>query len=115
MMHQVEQRLERQFDVTTNTTTTAQLAQAADTADAALRAHVQAQDAAVTARLDKAEAALHAALSALDVGLRAHTQEAMEPTQRAVEGLEERTYLFETARGPTSGAGRKYGPRLTAV
>ena len=31
MMHQVEQRLKRQFDATTNTTTTAQAAHAADT------------------------------------------------------------------------------------
>ena len=95
IVHQVEQRLKRQFDATA---ATAQASQG-DTTDAALRAHVQAHDAAVTARLDKAEAALHASLSALDVGLKAHTQEAVEATQHAVEGLSERTHLLETARG----------------
>ena len=57
-MHQVEQRLKRQFDAVTTTAK----AQPAETTDAQLRNHVQAQDAATTARLDKAEAALQATL-----------------------------------------------------
>ena len=50
IMHQVEQRLKRQFDATV--TTTATTAQTADTTDEKLRAHLQAQDTGVTARLD---------------------------------------------------------------
>ena len=43
IMHQVEQRLKRQFDATTQPPpTTTATAQAADTTDAQLRAHVQA-------------------------------------------------------------------------
>ena len=99
MLHQVEQRLKRQFGATTDTTTTAQTAQAADTADAALREHVRAQDLAITLRLDKNEGALHAALSALDVGLREHTQEAVSATQQAVEDLAGRAHILDCA-GP---------------
>ena len=78
-MHQVEQRLKRQFDATTQPTpTTTATAQAADTTDAQLRAHVQPQDETVTARLDKAEAALQATLATLDGTLRAHTRKSSE-------------------------------------
>ena len=102
-MHQVDQRLKRQFDATTQPPpTTTATAQAADTTDAQLRAHVQAQDATVTARLDKAEAALQATLAALDGTLRAHTQEAVGATQLAVEALAERVHLLDTARGLTA-------------
>ena len=73
IMHTVGQRLKRQFDVTTQPTLTA-TAQTADTTGAQLRAHVQAQDATVTARFDKAEAALQGTLAAFDETLRAHTQ-----------------------------------------
>ena len=75
-MHMVEQRLKRQFDATTQPTPTA-TAQTADTTDAQLRAHVQAQDASVTARLDKAEAALQATLATLDGSLRKHTHKTL--------------------------------------
>ena len=94
-MHQVEQRLKRQFDATTNTIATAQTAQG-DTTDAALRAHVQAH---------------------------AHTQEAVEATQHVVEGFAERLHLLETARGltsgslttPTNGRWREQDPVVVAV
>ena len=79
IMHQVEMRLERQFDATP----TATMAQTVDATDAALRAHVQAQDLAAKARLDKAEAAIHRALSALVVGLREHTHFSAGETQLA--------------------------------
>ena len=121
MLHQVEQRLKRQFDATTNTIATAQAAQAVDTTGAALRPHVYAQDTEMTSRIDKAESALHAALSALDVGPRVHTQEAVGATQRAVEGLAERPHLLETARGlsaspaaPTNGRWREQDPVVGA-
>ena len=99
IMHQVEMRLKRQSDATVTTTTKAQ---PADTTDEKPRAHVQAQDAAVTARLDQAEAALQATLSALDGTLRAHTQEAVGATQAAVEALAAQVHLLDTARGLTA-------------
>ena len=89
IMHQVKMRLKRQ----SNATPSAATAQTADATDAALRAHVQAQYFAVTARLDKAEATLHGAVSALDVGFREHTQDAVGEMQRAVTALAERTTL----------------------
>ena len=107
IMHQVEQRLKRQFDAVT-TTTKAQ-AQPADTTDVQLRDHVQAQDAAVTARLDKAEAALQATLAALDGTLRAHTQDAVGATQAAVEALAAQVHLLETARGLTDSSPQTAG------
>ena len=102
IMLQVEQRLKRQFDATTHPPTTTTTAQAAVTTDAQLPAHVQAQDATVTARLDKAEAALQATLATLDGTLRAHTQEAVGATQLAVEALAERVHLLDTACGLTA-------------
>ena len=98
-MHQVEQRLKRQFNATVTTTAKAQ---SAHTTDDQLRAHVQAQDAAVTARFDKAKAALQATLSALDGTLRAHTQEAGGATQAAVEALVAQVHLLDTVRGLTA-------------
>jgi hypothetical protein len=105
IMHQVEQRPKRQFDAVTTTAT----AQPADTTDAQLRNHVQAQDAAVTARLDKAEAALQATPAALDGTLRAHTQDAVGATQAAVEAFVAQVHLLETARDVTGSSPQTAG------
>ena len=74
----------------------------ADSTDARLRAHVQAQDVAVTARLDAAEAALRELITSLDTSLRAHVEEAVAVTQRAVTTLGEMIHLLDTAGGPTA-------------
>ena len=77
---------------------------APDATDAALRAHVQAQDTAMGARLDAAESSLRETMSALDVGLRAHAQEAVAVTQLTVQELNEKMHLITTARGRSSDA-----------
>ena len=59
-------------------------APSADSSDAQLRAHVQARDVAVCARLDAAEQALHGLITSLDTDLRVHVQEAVAVTQQAV-------------------------------
>ena len=71
---------------TTTTTTGARgandpQAPTTDTADAQLRAHVQAQDVAMCARLDAAEQALRELITSLDTDLRVHIQQAVAVTQ----------------------------------
>ena len=56
------------------------------------------------ARLDAAEASLRETIAALDVGLRAHAQEAVAATQLAVQELNGKMHLLQTARGVSSDA-----------
>jgi hypothetical protein len=78
----------------------------ADFTDAQLRAHVQAQGVAVTARLDAAEAALHALVTSLDTSLRAHVQESTAVTQEVVNKLSEKVHLLDIAGGLTASPNR---------
>ena len=84
---------------TTTTTTGAHgandpQASTADTADAQLRAHVQAQDVAMCARLDAAEQALRGSITSIDTDLPVHVQQAVAVTQQAVNDLGEKVYSW---------------------
>ena len=87
----------------------------ADSADAQLRAHVQAQDAAMCARLDTAEAALRELIGSLDTSLRAHVQESTAVTYGVVTRLSERVHLLDTAGGLTASPGLVPAEARTAL
>ena len=79
-------------------------APAPDATYVALRARVQAQDAAMGARLDATEACLRETIVALDTGLRVHVQEAVAHTQLALRSIGEKVQLLDTACGLSSDA-----------
>ena len=87
----------------------------ANTTDTQLRAHVQAQYAAMGARLDTAEAALRELIGSLDTSLRAHVQESTAVTQGVVTRLSERVHLLDTAGGLTASPGLVPAEARTAL
>ena len=92
-------------DKMTTTVTAGTTAPAPDATDTALRAHVEAQDAATGVRLAAAEAGSRATITVVDDGLRAHAQEAVAQTQFAGTSLGEKVHLLEVARSLSGDTG----------